>query len=111
MGFRRSEVRTLSPRHRKASRDNMFRLALFFDQEAGLANSLANSPGVRAGGASPLETVAGSRKEPFAMGRPRKPYFRESDGWWVSRFKGEYVKLAKGQENEAEARARFHELM
>jgi integrase len=45
------------------------------------------------------------------MGRPRKPYFRESDGWWVSRFRGEYVKLAKGQDNEAEARKRFHELM
>jgi integrase len=45
------------------------------------------------------------------MGRPRKPYFRESDGWWVSRFHGEYVKLARGQESEAEAKARFHELM
>jgi len=45
------------------------------------------------------------------MGRPRKPYFRESDGWWVSRFQGEYVKLAKGQANEAEAKRRFHELM
>src|SRR5436190_23059857 len=45
------------------------------------------------------------------MPRPRKPYFRESDGWWVSRFRGEYVKLAKGQENEPEARKRFHELM
>jgi integrase len=45
------------------------------------------------------------------MGRPRKPYFRESDGWWVSRFRGEYVKLARGQENEAEAKKRFHELM
>jgi integrase len=45
------------------------------------------------------------------MGRPRKPYFRESDGWWVSRFRGEYVKLARGPENEAEARRRFHELM
>jgi integrase len=45
------------------------------------------------------------------MARPRKPYFRESDGWWVSRFKGEYVKLAKGRENEAEANKRFHERM
>jgi integrase len=45
------------------------------------------------------------------MGRPRKPYFRESDGWWVSRFHGEYVKLARGRENEPEARKRFHELM
>ena len=45
------------------------------------------------------------------MGRPRKPYFRESDGWWVSRFHGQYVKLARGRANEAEARARFHELM
>jgi integrase len=45
------------------------------------------------------------------MGRPRKPYFRASDGWWVSRFHGEYVKLAKGAENEAEAKKRFHELM
>lgn len=45
------------------------------------------------------------------MARPRKPYFRESDGWWVSRFRGEYVKLAKGQENEAEAKKKFHELM
>jgi len=45
------------------------------------------------------------------MGRPRKPYFRESDGWWVSRFRGEYVKLAKGQEQEGAARQRFHELM
>lgn len=45
------------------------------------------------------------------MGRPRKPYFRESDGWWVSRFRGEYVKLAKGWENETAAKKRFHELM
>jgi integrase len=45
------------------------------------------------------------------MGRPRKPYFRKSDGHWVSRFRGEYVKLAKGKENEAEAKKRFHELM
>jgi integrase len=45
------------------------------------------------------------------MGRPRKPYFRDSDGWWVSRFRGEYVKLAKGAENEAAAKKRFHELM
>jgi integrase len=45
------------------------------------------------------------------MGRPRKPYFRESDGWWVSRFQGEYVKLARGRENEAAAKKRFHELM
>ena len=45
------------------------------------------------------------------MGRPRKPYFRESDGWWVSRFQGEYVKLAKGRENDATAKMRFHELM
>ncbi len=45
------------------------------------------------------------------MGRPRKPYFRDSDGWWVSRFRGEYVKLARGRENEAEARAQFHRLM
>ena len=29
MGFRRSEVRILSPRLRKASRDNNFRLAFF----------------------------------------------------------------------------------
>jgi integrase len=45
------------------------------------------------------------------MGRPRKPYFRASDGWWVSRFHGEYVKLAKGRDNEAQADKRFHELM
>src|SRR5579862_6225445 len=45
------------------------------------------------------------------MGRPRKPYFRASDGWWVSRFHGEYVKLAQGLQNEAEAKKRFHELM
>jgi integrase len=45
------------------------------------------------------------------MGRPRKPYFRASDCWWVSRFNGEYVKLAKGRENETAARKRFHELM
>lgn len=45
------------------------------------------------------------------MGRPRKPYFRKSDGWWVSRFHGEYVKLARGEENAAEAKKRFHELM
>ncbi len=45
------------------------------------------------------------------MARPRKPYFRASDGWWVSRFRGEYVKLAKGEENEAAALKRFHELM
>jgi hypothetical protein len=45
------------------------------------------------------------------MPRPRKPYFRSSDGWWVSRFRGEYVKLAKGREGEPQARKRFHELM
>lgn len=45
------------------------------------------------------------------MGRPRKPYFRESDGWWVSRFRGEYVKLARGRENEPAAKKQFHELM
>jgi integrase len=45
------------------------------------------------------------------MGRPRKPYFRTSDGWWVSRFRGAYVKLAKGPDNEAAAHQRFHELM
>src|SRR4051794_5698116 len=45
------------------------------------------------------------------MGRPRKPYYRESDGWWVSRFRGAYVKLAKGQDKEAAAKRRFHELM
>src|SRR5215207_9906972 len=45
------------------------------------------------------------------MGRPRKPYFRESDNWWVSRFRGEYVKLARGRENEATAKAHFHQLM
>jgi integrase len=45
------------------------------------------------------------------MGRPRKPYFRAADGWWVSRFRGEYVRLAKGRDNEAAARQRFHELM
>ena len=45
------------------------------------------------------------------MGRPRKPYFRESDGWWFSRFQGEYAKLAKGRENDATAKMRFHELM
>jgi integrase len=45
------------------------------------------------------------------MGRPRKPYFRESDGWWVSRFHGAYVKLAKGRANEVQADKRFHELM
>jgi hypothetical protein len=54
--------------------------------------------------------VAGFEKGEFAMGRPRKPYFRQSDGWWVSRFNGQYVKLAKGRENEPEARKRFHEL-
>jgi integrase len=45
------------------------------------------------------------------MGRPRKPYFRASDRWWVSRFRGQYVKLARGLDNEAAARQRFHELM
>jgi integrase len=45
------------------------------------------------------------------MARPRKPYFRKSDGWWVSRFQGHYVKLAKGRPNEAQAHKRFHELM
>jgi hypothetical protein len=45
------------------------------------------------------------------MGRPRKPYFRTANGWWVSRFHGEYVKLARGLENEAEAKKPFHELM
>jgi hypothetical protein len=45
------------------------------------------------------------------MGRPRKPYFRKSDGWWVSRFQGDYIKLAKGRENDAKAKKRFHELM
>lgn len=45
------------------------------------------------------------------MGRPRKPYFRASDGWWVSRFQGQYVKLAKGAENGAAAKQRFYELM
>src|SRR5262245_39266595 len=44
------------------------------------------------------------------MGRPRKPYFRASDGWWVSRFHGTYQKLAKGRANKAEALRRFHEL-
>ena len=32
-----------------------------------------------------------------ARGRPRKPYFRESDGWWVSRFNGASEKLATGR--------------
>lgn len=44
------------------------------------------------------------------MGRPRKPYFCESNGWWMSRFNGEYQKLAKGRENKEEALRRFHEL-
>jgi integrase len=45
------------------------------------------------------------------MGRPRKPHFRESDGWWVSMFRGERIKLAKGRGNQAEALKRYHELM
>jgi integrase/recombinase XerD len=45
------------------------------------------------------------------MGRPRKPHFRESDQYWVSMFRGERVKLAKGQENKGSALKRFHELM
>jgi integrase len=44
------------------------------------------------------------------MGRPRKPYFRASDGWWVSCFNGAYQKLAKGRANKDEALQRFHEL-
>ena len=45
------------------------------------------------------------------MGRPRKPHFRESDQYWVSMFRGRRFKLARGRENEAAARHRFHELM
>src|SRR5262245_7153774 len=44
------------------------------------------------------------------MGRPRKPWFRESDGWWVSRFTGRYEKLARGKENKREALVRFYQL-
>jgi integrase len=44
------------------------------------------------------------------MGRPRKPYFRESDQCWVSRFNGQYVKLARGRENKTAALRKCHEL-
>lgn len=44
------------------------------------------------------------------MGRPRKPYFRTSDKSWVTRFNGQYVKLARGRGNKAEALRKFHEL-
>jgi hypothetical protein len=50
------------------------------------------------------------RERSFARGRPRKPYFRESDGWWVSRFNGTYQKLAKGRESKGAALRCFHEL-
>src|SRR4051812_9479098 len=98
MGFRRSEVRILSARLAKARCNKRLRRAFFHPRGWVLANSLANSPGVRAGGASPLSPWW-VRERSRCYGRPRKPYFRSSDGWWVSRFQGEYVKLAKGREN------------
>src|SRR5262245_42850183 len=68
MGFRRSEVRILSPRHHKASRDNNFRLAFFLLPEAGLANPLANYPPASVpGGASPLSPWL-VRERSFAHG-------------------------------------------
>lgn len=44
------------------------------------------------------------------MARPRKPYFRKSDNSWVTRFHGQYVKLARGRANKADALRKFHEL-
>src|SRR5438105_2672334 len=111
MGFRRSLVRIQSPR--LVSLAGAMTSGEAFSTFGGKLIKLLSkcSPGVRARGASPLDPVASFEKGEFAMGRPRKPYFRESDGWWVSRFHGEYVKLAKGEKNEAEAKKRFYELM
>src|SRR5262249_2956785 len=59
MGFRTSLVRIQSPRHRKARDDSELCRVFFLPERAGLAKPLANSPGVPAGGASPLDSVAG----------------------------------------------------
>lgn len=44
-----------------------------------------------------------------------QPYFREFDGWWYVQVredgKRRQKKLAKGRENEAAARTKYHELM
>jgi hypothetical protein len=44
-----------------------------------------------------------------------KPYFREFDGWWYVqiriRGKRKQIKLAKGRENEEEARRQYHRVM
>lgn len=46
---------------------------------------------------------------------PRKPFFREFDGWWYAQVKvgtkRKQVKLAKGRDNEQEAYRTFCHLM
>src|SRR5947209_19806760 len=110
MGFRRSLVRIQSPRPVSPVGTRSSDRA-FSTSGGRFSKLLSKNPWRPCQGASPLDPVAGFEKGEFAMGRPRKPYFRESDGWWVSRFHGEYVKLARGRENEPQAVKRFHELM
>lgn len=45
------------------------------------------------------------------MGRRNKKWFRRDIGWWMVTIDGRKIRLAKGEENEAEAERAFHELM
>ena len=45
------------------------------------------------------------------MGRPNKPWYRPDVGWWVTNIGGKQFRLAKGKQNQAEAKRVFHELM
>lgn len=45
------------------------------------------------------------------MGRPNKPWYRPDIGWWVANIGRKQCRLAKGEDNKAEAERAFHELM
>jgi hypothetical protein len=48
---------------------------------------------------------------PRILGRPSKIWFRKYDGWWYTTIGGVRHKLAKGENNQAEAQKAFGRLL
>lgn len=44
-------------------------------------------------------------------GRPARPWFRDSDGWWYVTSGSKQLRLVRGKDNEGSAHLRWHELM
>src|SRR5262249_33384990 len=113
MGFRRSEVRILSPRHRKGWRDNKLRRLLFFPPEAWVGNWVGNPgearrvvPGRRRR-PSPMDRATGRKSRPLGfpgetgklLMRPHHPWYWAAKTAWFVEIGNTRHNLGKQPEN------------